>query len=213
MEKLIFGKGNKKLAKNIGTFSLPAGFTCPMAFECQAWANRETGKITDGKYQLFRCFAASAEAVYPNVRKARWHNFEALRQSSDMASLILASLPNTPIVRIHVSGDYFSQDYFDAWLKVAQTRSDIIFYSYTKSIHYWQNRTNEIPDNFRLTASMGGKLDEIAQDLDLVTAQVVRSNDEAEKLALSIDTDDNLAISNKGKFALLIHGIQPKIFH
>ena len=30
----------------------------------------------------YRCFAASQEAQYPNVRKARWHNYDLLREVS-----------------------------------------------------------------------------------------------------------------------------------
>ena len=44
-------------------------------------ANRETGKIQDGPDTLFRCFAASAEATYPSLRKMVWHNFELLRDA------------------------------------------------------------------------------------------------------------------------------------
>src|SRR4029077_12086494 len=118
MTLLKFGKGNAKLDKQIATFSLPAGYTCPGASACLARANRITGKVTDGPLAQFRCFAASAEAAYSNVRESRWHNFDLLKGKTreQMRALILASLPDTTIIRIHVSGDYFNEAYFGAWI-------------------------------------------------------------------------------------------------
>jgi hypothetical protein len=82
---LKFGEPNaklKKLAKKLKlklkTFSLPAGWTCPGAKDCLSRADRTTGKIEDGPDTLFRCFAASGEAVYPSLRKMVWHNFELI---------------------------------------------------------------------------------------------------------------------------------------
>ena len=62
--KLSFQKGNAKLTKEIRTFSLPAGYTCPGALNCLTMADRETGKMTHGPQQQFVCFAAQAEAVW-----------------------------------------------------------------------------------------------------------------------------------------------------
>ena len=118
---LSFGKGNAKLGEEIATFSIPAGWTCPGASQCLARANRETGVIQDGSNQAFRCFAASAEAAFPSVRKSRWNNFEKLKglSTEQMVALIVGSLPKAKTVRIHVSGDFFSEAYFLAWLEVA----------------------------------------------------------------------------------------------
>ena len=87
METLLkFGEPNaklkkmlKKLSLKLKTFTLPAGHTCPGANECLSRADRITGKIKDGPNTLFRCFAASAEAVYPSLRKMVWHNFELIK--------------------------------------------------------------------------------------------------------------------------------------
>src|SRR5947209_4467243 len=109
--KLKFGRGNAKLAGEIYTFSLPAGHACPGALQCLAKADRQTGKLQDGASQLFRCFAAGDESRYPNVRRIRWHNFDLLKGKTreGMSALILASLPGDAItVRLHVSGDFFS---------------------------------------------------------------------------------------------------------
>jgi len=213
MEKLIFGRGNAKLSKDIYTFSLPAGYTCPAAKLCQSFANRETGKITDGEFMTFRCFAASQEATYPNVRRARWHNFDLLalyRKSSEaMATLILSSLDTrAKIVRVHVSGDFFSAEYFRAWCKVATARPDTIFYAYTKSVKIVRANMDAIPSNFKLTLSEGGLNDELINSTGIQSAKVVYSPEQAEVLGLTIDHDDSHAYNNSGSFALLIHGMQ-----
>lgn len=214
---LSFGKKNAKLGKDIATFSLPAGFTCPKASECLSKSDRETGKIKDGKHTQFRCFSASAEALYPNVRKSRWNNFEQLKGKTinDMVVLIDSSLPKHKIIRVHVSGDFFSYDYFVAWMRVAMLNKSKTFYAYTKCISTWLKYEKEkpygIPENFILTASYGGKEDALIQKNNLRSAIVVYSVKEAEEKGLKIDHDDSLARDKSVKsFALLIHGVQPK---
>ena len=212
MNTLKFGRGNAKLNKQIVTFSLPAGYSCPGAKDCLAKASRETGKITDGKHQVFRCFAATAEAAFPSVRESRWHNFDLLKTCkgrNEMAELILASLPHdAEIVRIHVGGDFYSEAYFLAWIDAARALPAVKFYAYTKSINFWQRIVTQIPLNFILTASEGGKFD--AQINGFKRARVVMSQEEAEALGLELDHDDSHAYSGNESFALLLHGTQAK---
>jgi hypothetical protein len=211
---LKFGKGNAKLSKNIYTFSLPAGHSCPFAFECKASADRSTGKIKDGKDQVFRCFAASQEALYTNTRNARWHNYDLLKKlktASKMTDLIVDSLPpKADTVRVHVSGDFFSQVYFDAWMAVARLYPKKKFYAYTKSIPYWLERRETVPKNFNLTSSKGGRTDELIELNKLKYAEVVFTEDQAIELNLELDHDDSHAYDGKKSFGLLIHGSQRK---
>lgn len=211
-DKLKFGKGNSKLDKGIHTFSLPAGHSCPFANECEAKADRTTGKIKDGKNQQYRCFAASDEALRPSVRASRWHNFDLLKKKktvSSMLSLILDSMPKrAKMFRVHVSGDFFSQTYFDAWMQVATMNPDKRFYAYTKSLPYWVKRRDSIPSNFELTSSLGGREDELIDLNKLKYARVVLSEEEASSMKLEIDHDDSHAYDGKESFALLIHGTQ-----
>lgn len=209
---LKFNRGNAKLGRDIWTFSLPAGFACPGALECLSKANRETGKITDGADTKFRCFAASDEAQYKNTRLQRWHNFELLKGKStaEMSELIQASLPRQAgIIRVHVSGDFFNQFYFDAWMHVARCQPLRTFYAYTKSLPFWIRRIGDIPKNFALNASRGGVHDELIAKHDLKYAEVVFSTKEAEDKKLEIDHDDSHAYKSGKPFALLIHGTQP----
>lgn len=212
-QKLKFGFGNAKLSKTIATFSLPAGYSCPFAKDCLSKANRLTGKIIDGKHCQFRCFAASQECLYPNVRHQRWHNFTALREAGTvqkMGSLIQDSLPrDVEFVRVHVSGDYYSEAYFIAWLNVAMNNPNVTFYGYTKATPHVVKYTNYIPPNFRLTCSKGGTHDNLIDRYNLKFAEVVYSTDEATDKGLRIDHNDGLAMYGDKSFALLLHGTQP----
>lgn len=218
MLKLKFQKGNAKLNESIYIFSLPAGWSCPRAKDClsKAMLDKATGKrsIQDGAHTKFRCFAASAEVQYTNTYLARQHNFDILRQCKtvyEMADIITHSLPRKATkVRIHVSGDFYNQTYFDAWCQVAHNNPHILFYAYTKSLDLWVNKLGTIPANLVLTASEGGTLDHLIAQHGLRYAKVVYSEAQAASLGLEIDHDDSHAYQNGPSFALLIHGVQPK---
>jgi hypothetical protein len=199
--------------KNIYSFNLPSGHTCPFALDCMSKSDRVTGKITDGKHTKYRCFSATDEARSPTARNQRWHNFEALRKldKNQMVEVISQSIPDDmEVCRIHVSGDFFNQKYFDAWVEIAKLNPLIIFYAYTKSIPYWVNRLDEIPRNLELNSSRGSRVDNLIDDYELKTAEVVFSIGEAEKKNLEIDHNEYYALNDLGNFALLIHGTQPK---
>lgn len=214
MDKLIFGLGNAKISKAIATFSLPAGHTCPFAKHCLSKAEIFTGKITDGQYTTFRCFAASQECTFPSVRKARWDNFDLLKEArtiEGMADIINKSLPwGVTAVRVHVSGDFYNEAYFLAWLNVALNNPNVIFYGYTKALPLFIKYKDSIPSNFRFTSSLGGTHDHLITQHKMKYAEVVYSTEEARRLGLEIDHDDGHALYGKESFALLLHGIQPK---
>lgn len=208
-----FSKGNAKIGPGTLTFSLPAGHTCPFAQQCLAKANQKTGKITDGPKQEFRCFSASSESAFPSVRKSRWKNLRLVKKylkEGKLAQELVKAIPEKTVdVRIHVGGDFFSQAYFDAWIQVALILPKTIFYAYTKSLPYWAARSHTIPTNFRLTASMGGKADSLADELLLPSVSVIFHPKEAQ--GLEIDHDDRHAkAAIRRNFALLIHGPQQK---
>jgi hypothetical protein len=219
---LKFGKGSNnaklrklelKLGRKVYTFSLPAGYTCPGASKCLTKFDRNIGKIVDGDKQEFRWFAASMEAVFTGFRDNNSSNLESLKKlnTEEATALILASLPTqAQIVRIHVSGDFFSESYFKAWINVAIASPNVEFYAYTKSLPFWIANMNRIPSNLHLTASEGGKHDALIGQYGLKNSKVVFSVEEASVLGLVIDHDDSHAATGNDSFALLIHGQQKK---
>ena len=217
-EFLNFSHGNAKLKKRL-IFSLPAGKTCPGALFCKSFAVIQPDgkrKIQDGKDTKFRCFAASSEVQYDAVYNLRATNMELLMQAcinASMADLIDASVQhhrkkNEKLVRIHESGDMFSLAYLLAWIEVAKRNPDMIFYCFSKSLDLFLGL--ELPSNFYLTASKGGKFDYLIEEGHFPRySVVVKTEEEAAALGLEIDHDDSHCLGDK-PFALLVHGTQPK---
>lgn len=253
---LRFSKANSKIAalaevksikpylsgkRKIYSLDLLSGFSCPYANECLSRAVEQSDgkrKIVDGPNNKFRCFSASQEVLYPAVYNLRKNNFDYIREQIkanisrlDLSKLIESQLPkNLGVLRIHVGGDFFNQTYFDAMALVALRNPDKLFYAYTKSLKFWVSRINEIPDNFVLTASRGGRLDHLIDEYGLRESIVIADPKIAGEVAkrkrhnkipkigsdydgMAIDHDDSHAADPSKRnesFVLLIHGVQPK---
>ena len=227
---LSFQRGNDKIGKDVGKFSLPAGWTCPFARDCLKKVSRdvnpETGKpdYKRGDKTKYDCYAASQELQYPNVRLSRWQNFDLLnaaKTKEDKVDLILRSLDHflkneghgLKDIRVHESGDFFNPEYMEAWFEVAKQRPDLKFYAYTKSNPYLEKNLDKYKslDNFSITLSKGGRADDKLEDLDVKQAHIYSTPEEIYNDGKILDLDDNLAKEKGGRdkdFALLIHGIQ-----
>jgi hypothetical protein len=230
---LSFSEANTKLQKlsknasvagwltgkrKVYSLDLLSGHTCPAAKECKSQVNYDWNldkyQLVDGPDTEFRCFSASQEAVYNGPYNTRLGNWEAVagKSAPQIAELILTSLPDKAgIVRPHVAGDFFNQQYFRAWQIVAKARPDTLFYAYTKMVHFMLRA--EALDNFVLTASRGGKYDHLIDQHGLREARVVYSELEAQELGLEIDNDDSHAADPSRRdqsFALIVHGQGPK---
>lgn len=204
--------------KKVYSLDLLSGWSCPFATECLSKVHvRDDGScyVKDGPQTKFRCFSASQEALFPAVYNLRKHNFDMLKAADGIQGkyeLLYKSLPkDAGIIRIHVGGDFFNQDYFDAWVKMAEDNPHVLFYAYTKSLPYWLEYAY-FSDNFVLTASRGGRMDKLIGKHRLREAMVVLDEKVAFDKGLDIDHDDSHAANpsqRKQSFALLIHGIQP----
>lgn len=236
---LKFGPANAKLqrlesitGRKVWQFSLLSGHSCPFAHACLSKAVEIDGKlrIKDGPHTEFRCFSASEEAIFTTLYKRNKHNFDLLKQTKNQYKLISESLPCAAgIVRLHVSGDMYSQSYFDSWCKVATDHPNIHFYGYTKSINYWLSakQRNLIPNNLILTASFGGRQDNLIKEHNLRHCAVIADVETCQNIqklksynvvpsgvyeGYPIDHTDEHACLTEHKdtnFALLIHAIQP----
>lgn len=63
-------------------------------------------------------------------------------------------------VRIHDAGDFFSDDYLCAWIRIAQATPDVLFYAYTKEIERIKRHV-VFPINLRFIYSFGGQQDDL----------------------------------------------------
>ena len=218
---LHFSHGNAKLNKGTLIFNLPAGKTCPGAMFCKSFAmvTPEGRKIVDGPHTEFRCFAASSEVQYDQVFYNRADNFQqvldCLKSGSvnPLVKLIDDGIQqnrnrNTRRVRIHESGDFFSLGYLQAWVEVAIMNPDLTFYCYSKSLNFFLHV--DLPSNFFLTASYGGRFDYLIDEGYFPRyAKVVESLEVANTLGLPVDVNEDHCFL-PGPYALLVHGTQPK---
>ena len=202
MKKGKFVKNTKYYRDTVYEWNLPTGTTCPFALECKVTVDRITGKF-DIKKGQYRCYAASPER-FPAVREHRWNNFELVKEGV---------VPEIPIgcnaIRIHSAGDFFNQQYFNMWLKLADENPTIEMWAYTKSVKYWVKRINEIPENLILTASYGGREDYLIEEYNLKNVKVYASVDSV-PIDRPIDNNDDWARKPIVNFALLDNMKIPK---
>lgn len=106
---------NHKLKKQF-IFDLPAG-------------QEVCGRVCPG------CYAQKAQRIYPAVTPARNRRLE-ISKSKTFVSSISTELTQTKkqfkYVRIHSSGDFYSQEYIDKWTAIAKAHPEIKFYAFTK---------------------------------------------------------------------------------
>lgn len=226
---LKFVNANNKLAglaKMVGgkIISLPllSGYSCPFAKTCLAKVLEDgQGKRTvwDGPDMETRCYSVSGEArlnnVY-NLHKANWRALVDCGNNLDnLRSLLMSALPKKfDYVRIHTDGDFFTKNYFMAWLEVCKLHPSKVFYAYTKSIPFWVFAKDRglMPDNLIMTASYGGTHDHLIEPNGLRYCKIVESVEQAGELGLVVDEFDSQAALpslRNVNFALLIHGAQP----
>lgn len=195
---------NQKLKESDGNylfahFSLPAIQTCPNAGKCK------TG-----------CYATQGNYHYPSVQKSYAANWELTRNLELFSTTIAGELEKLDhkarkagkylVVRIHTSGDFYSKDYFSAWVDLAFQFPMIKFYAYTKMVS--QSGTRVLPFNFCLIFSEGGLQDGLIGSNDRHSR--VFPSLEALKAAGYEDAseDDSVAfLSQSGKIGLIYHGV------
>lgn len=229
LEPLVGGK--------VFSFSILAGVTCPYAKECESKAvlgDDNRLHIVDGPHTVFRCFSASQEVLFKLVYAQRKYNMDMLATCGNkvdkLVELIQSSLPvKAKCIRLHVSGDFGTYNYFLAWLEIARKNPNILFYAYTKSIPFWVKSINDIPENMVLTASRGGYKDNLIDEYKLRNVTVVHEPEEcmlvvkaknknkmpkgSKYAGMPVDHNDSFACLPKHRntnFVLLVHAIQPK---
>ncbi len=144
-------KTGKASGRKIVAFNIPAQFDFVDAHGVKQ--NTCPGRGACGGV----CYATQGRFLMPNVMRPRLANLEAA-QSATFVDDVIAALDasGADTVRIHDSGDFFSQEYLDAWKAIARRRRDVTFYAYTKSLHLsFRGRSS----NLRIIQSEGGRYD------------------------------------------------------
>jgi hypothetical protein len=231
---LKFSKANRKTEKLYGipelrrylkngrkvySLDLLAGWSCPGADGCLSKCHvGSRRRLTDGPNCRFRCYAASQEVAYPALYNLHKHNLQCIKKMRGIeqcCGLLNDCLPqDLGILRFHSAGDFFKPSYLMGAIALAEKHPDKLFYAYTKSLHFMvdldmlEPEIGKIRHNFLITASEDGKYDHLISKLNMRSATVIFSPDDAD--FLEIDQDDSHASTPGPSFALLLHGVQPK---
>lgn len=210
MYRLKFSKGNSKL--DCYTFDLPAGWTCNFARDCKCEYNATKKSLLTYKSTKFQCYAAVAERQYEDTRRMRWNNFFVVCDTNIPEVLERDTPKYQKRIRLHSSGDFFNEEYFVAWLEYAKAHPFTIFYGYTKATPFLVKYRDQIPDNFRFVASIGGTHDHLIAKHNLRYAKVIFHPDEAideNREPMRIEHGKDECVWNYDKsFCLLLHSQQ-----
>lgn len=136
--KAAVSTGNIKMSQTL-IFNLPTKTTCPGSTEmCRN-----------------KCYACKAERGYRNVLSSRMGNLEASKGSEfvDKITGVIKKYfkDGNGFFRIHESGDFYSQEYINAWFEIARQNPTIKFLTFTKS--YMFDFSN-CPSNLKLIYSV-----------------------------------------------------------
>ncbi|WP_436788868.1 GP88 family protein [Yinghuangia sp. YIM S10712] len=150
-ELRAIGVWNWTLPAWAGRFPAPDGRTyntCPSAGVCR-----------------HVCYARHGTYTWPAVRASHQANLRfVLDDLPDWQQAMTAELGATRFrgawVRIHDSGDFFSDRYLGAWLDVIRARPSVNFYAYTKEVRRFRALVEpHAPENFLWVYSFGGTQD------------------------------------------------------
>ena len=112
-------RGNAKLSKDTLVWNIPAGMEV-------------CGRECPG------CYALKTQNRWKNVKESWERNLELAKSPMFMPTIIneidrAVKSKNPPrFVRIHGSGEFFSEEYIRAWKYISVAFPEIIFYTYTK---------------------------------------------------------------------------------
>lgn len=157
---LKWTEGNAKLVKTGGETLRVLGYGIPADFKIDGVGNTCPGA---GACRGV-CYAKQGRYGMASVFNARNHNLNLFLTVGAMGFVgmaiedLLKLGKRYNVVRIHDSGDFFSQDYLNAWKAIALFTPNVTFYAYTKSLHL--DIETDRPANLRIVQSLGGKFDD-----------------------------------------------------
>jgi len=111
----LFSKGNSKLSKDVLTWSITAGM-------------KICGRECEG------CYALKEQKRFPSIVEAREARYEVSKNSKAFRQVAIAELQKygKKYVRVHASGEFYSQEYVDTWEAIAKELPHLTFFTYTK---------------------------------------------------------------------------------
>ena len=187
-------KTSKENNKRVFNFGISAYKTstgilvCPFAKDCVKFCYAQKGAYNFGNVKpLF-------EKRY-NLTKSNIF-IEAINDS--------IKAKKVDILRIHDSGDFYSNEYINKWITIAKENKDVIFYAYTKSIPLFEK--NNLPENFIVIYSYGSKVDNLIDPNKHRHSKIFDNESQLLKEGyINASKNDLNAIQNNKKVGLIFH--------
>jgi len=126
------------------------------------------------------CYAQKGAYSWSNVKPAFEKRYEITKQDN-FIELMNKEIKRKKVdfLRVHDSGDFYSNSYIQKWFKIANQNPNVNFYAYTKSIPLFKGLS--IPENFDIIFSEGSKVDELINVKTDRHAKIFNSVNELEK--------------------------------
>lgn len=199
--------GNGKLVKTSGETVKVIGFGLPADHNFTGPNGEAMNTCFGAGACRGPCFAKQGRYLMDSVMNPRLANLDESMKESFVADMIhaLSRRRSYNTVRIHDSGDFYSQEYLDKWIQIAHSLPNKTFYAYTKALTL---DFTQVPPNFRITQSVGGKFDRLI-DRSRPHSRIFR--DEAARVnAGYIDgnVSDLPAIEGEIRIGLVYHGVK-----
>jgi hypothetical protein len=166
-----------------------------------------TGKIVCpfAKDCIKFCYAKKGAYNFGNVKPLFEQRYN-LTKSEIFIEAINDSIKakKVDILRIHDSGDFYSNEYINKWITIAKENKNVIFYAYTKSIPLFEKIN--LPKNFIIIYSYGSKVDNL---IDVSKHRHSKIFDDEEQLIkegyINASKNDLNAIRSNKKVGLIFH--------
>ena len=197
----------KKSSQNgttVYNFGIPAFMsqdgtkTCPMAKACVAG-----------------CYARQGTYQFSNVKAAYERRLEFTKSETFRTEAILeisALLGKAKkkgsklVIRVHDSGDFYSEAYQLNWYDIARVLPEVQFYAYTKSVSQSKRIDWSRPRNFKLIFSYGGAEDQLINPEVDSNAKVFKTEVELSAEDYLDVTNDDMLLFKTNKIGLVYHG-------
>lgn len=191
--------GNSKLKTDgIASFNIPPVSTCPARGACEKF-----------------CYATQGQQWMKSGYKRRVAGFKATL-APDFVTVMTAELISERVktLRIHDSGDFYSPEYLLKWAEIARRLPNVQFYAYTKQVVLLKRLGAELPVNFKVIQSIGGKLDHLINSA-LPHARIFSTVEELHAAGYADASESDLPAATPGvvRIGLVIHGVKKKQFN
>ena len=144
VNRISISAGNTKMGA-IRSFSLPPILTCPNGCPCAA-----------------KCYAAKICRLRPAVRAAYQRNYDMLQTDPGAVyGALERELTMSRHFRFHVSGDFYSAEYFAHVVELVRNNPACNVLAFTKQfdvVNAWIDNNGPLPENFKLIFSEWGDM-------------------------------------------------------